>query len=135
MRDSLKCRVWDKVEKKYLKTVKRDVKTNMHYEWIGWDNTGVYQYDRDVERDIVFVTDISQFVEIEQCTGIEDVEYNLIYEGDIVEDSLGRRGLIKWETRSACFVFESLENNGNYLKEQLDTDTYEYKIVGNINEE
>lgn len=133
MQDRFKCRVWDKDAKEYLTLYKEDEKTGMHSYWIGWDNSGVYQYDRDVEKDIVYVTDISQFVEIEQCTGVKDESEDLIYENDIVELDDGTElvnAVIEWDNNAGCwnirtsdtiYTFDNLYGN-------------EMRVIGNIHE-
>lgn len=135
IQDRFKCRVWDKNAKKYLTPYVCDEKAHMHSQWIGWDNTGVYQYDRDTERDIVFVTDITEFVDIEQSIGAKDIEGKLIYEGDILLDSLGEKCVVKYSECDACHVIEKEDELGFRYKQLPDWDNYEYEVIGNIRNE
>lgn len=79
MNSRFKFRVWDKVSKRYF------------YLELKFGDNG---YHPDFITDPVF----------EQCTGLKDKNGNLIYEGDIVQYSFGRKGIVSFGKYTGCFA-------------------------------
>ena len=105
MDDRFKFRLWDKQENKYHNGME------------------VFDYMRGVSNPDRYI--------LEQCTGLNDKNGKLIYEGDIVEFDGDFHGDIAWDEDAGCWAIRTTENT-IYTFDNLYG--YELEIVGNIHE-
>lgn len=85
-------------------------------------------------EDAFFGEIVQQPILMEHINGIKDINNKKIYEGDIVEDKLGKKWIILYDNKLLAFVFYILENKSIYRlisafdkKKELPL-----KIIGNI---
>ena len=116
--DRLKFRVWDNVDKKYIKTgvIKQE----------GYLAKPTMANDFDLSP----IDDGRYFVE--QCTGLKDKNGDLIYEGDFVDvlPEIDTTAVIEWSDDLARFtiIYENICCDfDNYYG-------YDLEIIGNIHE-
>lgn len=122
MQDRFKFRIWDKKANKYREKTHNQADTCLDVL------TGKVLYGEGVE---IYGEEEDCDVVIEQCTGLKDKNGNLIYEGDIVKDTIIDCGVIQWNEYHACFmvVFGDGDN-----REFGEWDTSDFEVIGNINE-
>lgn len=110
MTDRFKFRVWDKKSKIFIERGLIDI------------YLGVFSTDNLLNK--------SRFL-IEQCTGLKDKNGKLIYENDVVKDTIIESGVIEWNEYHACFMV--VFNDGDN-REFGEWDTKDFEIIGNIHE-
>ena len=115
--DRFKFRVWDKVLRKYEDLPKL---INQKGELVSF-----------AVRD-----DLSEFYDIEQCTGLRDKNGKLIYEGDIcipAEDMADKAGEV-YRTESGAYFIKGKMKSGMEYDFGIYWHYFMYEIIGNINE-
>lgn len=119
--ERFKFRVWDKQQKKYEDTPKL---INQKGELVSF-------YVRD---------DLSNFYDIEQCTGLKDKNGKLIYENDIIKCPSGiyRIAVDDFGLWTAIYnnnPFEGVGEWSDMVKEYaFNQDNVELEVLGNIHE-
>lgn len=105
MQDRFKFRAWDGIAKEYI-----------------FDSYALYE---------LFVNDIDDSYQVEQCTGLKDKNGKLIYEGDIVEthDYTTEHSQIVFD--KGCYVLKSKDAA---MYEHLSNYEKECEVIGNIHE-
>ena len=101
MQDRFKFRAWDSIAKEYI-----------------FDSYALYE---------LFVNDIDNSYQVEQCTGLKDKNGKLIYEGDIVDDGEQYTKII---FDKSCFCYD----DGSGFYDDLDFYYTHCKVIGNIHE-
>ena len=121
--DRFKFRVWSEVEKRYVLT----------------ENLVINNDGELVEPHYTFYGDIHFFrptenLIVEQCTGLNDANSKIIYEGDIVADK-NNKFFIEYSDEGACFTVNLIGNSSSIRT--LGCSDYwlaTKTIVGNIHE-
>lgn len=135
MQDRLNYRVWDKENKEYTTDSRIFLSPNGTVRYI----EDSYWYDN-----------VSEYYDVEFCTGLKDKNSKLIYEGDIIEDKYGEKHIVKFgkhtvtipvgyengETECWGMYLSKFTYGFIYLQEQCDNlnPDNEYLIIGNIHE-
>ena len=133
MQDRLNYRVWDKENKEYTTDSRIFLSHNGTVRYI----EDSYWYDN-----------VSEYYDVEFCTGLKDKNSTLIYDGDIVEDKYGEKYIVKFgkhtvtipvgyengETECWGWYLSKFTYGFIYLQEQCDNlnPDNEYLIIGNI---
>lgn len=125
MNDRFNFRTWDKENEEYT--------TNSH---IILSSDGVVRYIEDSN----WYEDVSEYYDVEFCTGLKDKNGKLIYEGDIVKTDSGSIYYIQWDKKTSSFreedpnLSDMVYNAGHHLSLWADTCCKCYTIIGNIHE-
>lgn len=77
--------------------------------------------------------DFNEKVKIMQCTGMQDRNGKLIYEGDIIEimHSMGKKAVVYWDNEKCCF---KLKGKGIAYNALITIRNDYFEIIGNIYE-
>lgn len=127
MQDRLNYRVWDKENKEYTTDSRIFLSPNGTVRYI----EDSYWYDN-----------VSEYYDVEFCTGLKDKNSTLIYDGDIVEDKYGEKYIVKFgkHTITIPVGYENGETEcygwylvRNYWSCHLNPDEV-YLIIGNTHE-
>ena len=116
MNDRFKFRAWDKIRRKYEDLPKL---INQKGELVSF-----------AVRD-----DLSEFYDIEQCTGLKDKNGKLIYENDVlklIDQGIEYEVSVYWESGMYCFAITS--NSANLVFSDLSDNETTCEIIGNIHE-
>jgi hypothetical protein len=112
---------------------------DLHHEWDGWkadedgfDEDGSDAYLRTYIWDAITESqyEVSDAATIGQCTGVKDVNNNLIFEGDILRTYDGIKLVVEHDRNSANFIYRDEQNRDHSL--------YTFRnavITGNIHDE
>ena len=135
--DRFSFRVWDKANNRYVDTFS-DAYNRIWRYYIDQNGDLIGVEEDNVDR----VQDKDNFI-IEQCTGLEDKNDTLIYEGDIVcyDDTLyssyatKMTGVVVY--RKAAFCFKYSDHFGGLYQPLVPSDDFwqrKTEIIGNIHE-
>lgn len=116
MNDRFKFRVWDKYIQSYIKE-------NLGEEYVWIEDDG--QLGAGIDDSCI----------LEQCTGMKDKNGNLIYEGDIVYDSVYENNfIVSWDNDRTGYILSA--NNTNHIDylSKLLIERHNLEITGNIHE-
>lgn len=120
MDNRFKFRIWDKPTSKMFYDVALGfIKAPMRSDWVCADTPdGQISYTGNRLKDI----------EIMQCTGLEDKNGKLIFEGDIAINE-GTVCIIKWDNDKCAFFAETASE---YFAFEEDITIEDFEIIGNI---
>lgn len=122
--DKLRFRVWDDNNKKYI----------FNHDEICITQSGLFAiYDRPL---LTVLSPFAAGIIIEQCTGLKDKNGKLIYEGDIVYDSVYENNfVVSWDNDRTGYILSANNTNHiDYLSKIL-IERHNLKIIGNIHEQ
>lgn len=113
MQDRFKFRAWDSIAKEYI-----------------FDSYALYE---------LFVNDIDNSYQVEQCTGLKDKNGKLIYEGDILATSPNSQSYgcykVFFQKDECSFKVISCDGSHDYaIPLNVLTEKNDFQIIGNIHE-
>ena len=123
MNSRFKFRVWDKKHNEYIPS--NMIGTLLYF---GYRDEFHIEYK-------CFSTFADSLI-IEQCTGLSDKNGNLIYEGDVVYDSVYENNfVVSWDNDRTGYVLSANNTNHiDYLSKIL-IERHNLKIIGNVHEQ
>ena len=126
--DRFKFRVWDKKNSEYVPEGEMiDVHCLLHRD--GTLDCGI-AYDDGYARSIDWVE--TEDAVIEQCTGLQDKNGKLVYEGDVIQEN-GFNKYIYWNV--TCWAYSMRKGHKNVAWELHKEDTENAEIIGNIHDD
>ena len=105
-----------------------DTKAKEMVDWQVYMQTAFNRLDENQPFGLLYNLLKNPNVVMLRSTGLEDTNGKIIYQNDIIEDTLGKRYTIEWCQDKLGFVARC--DNPNEILESLDITCLQWKIVG-----
>lgn len=131
--DRLKFRVWDKNNKRYIYF---DFFSHIQSRATEIGKVLDISYSSCGDNLIDATYHLRQTDKVEQCTGLRDINGNLIYDGDVVYDKIYENAfIISWDDDRTGYILSAHNTNHiDYLSKLL-INRHQLEIIGNIHEQ